>query len=517
MISCSRSCHSVRSLFRLDVDGKVQVQDLAMKTLRFTSIIARLCLVSIAFLPTLATVQAASATWDLNPVSGDWNTAENWTPNTVPNGPSDTATFGVSNITDVSLSDAIEVEGIIFNPGANPYTVTATNLTISGTGITNNSGATQNFVTNNDSFPLIFTHSATAGSGTVFTNNRGRIEFDDSARAGTATFITNGNGSITIFFDQATSDSATFITNSGGTTFPGKAANATLITNSGGSTYFGFDDRAENATLIANGGVIIFDSGSTGGTGRVELFGNGLLDLPNAFGISLGSIEGDGQVELGDFVLTVGSNNLSTVFGGVIKDEVSEGGAGTLKKVGSGALTLSSKNIYEGGTVVLEGTLILASEIASATGAGPVDVKGGTLSGTGTIFGAVTVGTGSGSGAILDPGNGTTPGTLTIQNHLILHDDATCAVLFNSDTPASDQVTAKGIRIRNASVLFQDDGTALLPPGTTFTIINNIGARRIKGTFTNLPDGSIITIGSNNFQASYSGGDGNDLTLTVVL
>ena len=225
MISRSRSCHSVRSLFRLDVDGKVQVQDLAMKTLRFTSIIARLCLVSIAFLPTLATVQAASATWDLNPVSGDWNTAENWTPNTVPNGPSDTATFGVSNITDVSLSDAIEVEGIIFNPGANPYTVTATNLTISGTGITNNSGATQNFVTNNDSFPLIFTHSATAGSGTVFTNNRGRIEFDDSARAGTATFITNGNGSITIFFDQATSDSATFITNSGGTTFPGKAAN----------------------------------------------------------------------------------------------------------------------------------------------------------------------------------------------------------------------------------------------------------------------------------------------------
>ena len=249
----------------------------------------------------------------------------------------------------------------------------------------------------------------------------------------------------------------------------------------------------------------------------MELFGNGLLYLPNAFGISLGSIEGDGQVELGDFVLTVGSNNLSTVFGGVIKDEVSEGGAGTLKKVGSGALTLSSKNIYGGGTVVLEGTLILASEIASATGAGPVDVKGGTLSGTGTIFGAVTVGTGSGSGAILDPGNGTTPGTLTIQNHLIFHDDATCTVLLNSDTPASDQVTAKGIRIRNASILFQDGGTALLPPGTTFTIINNIGARRIKGTFTNLPDGSIITIGSNNFQASYSGSDGNDLTLTVVL
>ena len=30
---------------------------------------------------------AISAQWDLNPISGDWNTAENWTPTTIPNGP----------------------------------------------------------------------------------------------------------------------------------------------------------------------------------------------------------------------------------------------------------------------------------------------------------------------------------------------------------------------------------------------------------------------------------------------
>ena len=38
----------------------------------------------------------------------------------------------------------------------------------------------------------------------------------------------------------------------------------------------------------------------------------------------------------------------------------------------------------------------------------------------------------------------------------------------------------------------------------------------IAGTFANLSDGASITIGSNTFQASYEGGDGNDLTLTVV-
>ena len=48
------------------------------------------------------------------------------------------------------------------------------------------------------------------------------------------------------------------------------------------------------------------------------------------------------------------------------------------------------------------------------------------------------------------------------------------------------------------------------------TLISNTSATPISGTFSNLPDGSIVTINGNNFQASYSGGDGNDLTLTVV-
>ena len=52
--------------------------------------------------------------------------------------------------------------------------------------------------------------------------------------------------------------------------------------------------------------------------------------------------------------------------------------------------------------------------------------------------------------------------------------------------------------------------------GTTFTAISNTAATPIAGTFANLPDGSIITTKGNKFPASYEGGDGNDLTLTVV-
>jgi len=55
-----------------------------------------------------------------------------------------------------------------------------------------------------------------------------------------------------------------------------------------------------------------------------------------------------------------------------------------------------------------------------------------------------------------------------------------------------------------------------LTSGTVLSAISNTSADPISGTFSNLPDGGTITVGSNIFQANYEGGDGNDLTLTVV-
>ena len=47
-------------------------------------------------------------------------------------------------------------------------------------------------------------------------------------------------------------------------------------------------------------------------------------------------------------------------------------------------------------------------------------------------------------------------------------------------------------------------------------MIDNTAAITIAGTFSNFADGSTVTVGNNTFQADYQGGDGNDLTLTVV-
>ncbi len=64
------------------------------------------------------------------------------------------------------------------------------------------------------------------------------------------------------------------------------------------------------------------------------------------------------------------------------------------------------------------------------------------------------------------------------------------------------------------SFIALDSGT--LPQGTVLTALQNTAATPISGTFANLADDSTITIGSNTFQADYQGGDGNDLTLTVI-
>ena len=61
-------------------------------------------MVSNALFGVPSAVYASSATWNLNPTSGEWNTAANWTRATVSDSPRDVATFGLSNQTSVVLN-----------------------------------------------------------------------------------------------------------------------------------------------------------------------------------------------------------------------------------------------------------------------------------------------------------------------------------------------------------------------------------------------------------------------------
>ena len=189
---------------------------------------------SLLLLSAKSTTFAGSAAWQTSPSSGDWNTATNWLPTTVPNGPSDTATFAFSNVTDVSLSAITEVNGVVFNPDASAFTITNTPtfpLTISGVGITNNSGITQHFVMDQnesgDGRGINFTNSATAGTATAFSiiggsgayGSAGEMRFLDSSSADHGDFEVFGsyNDSYThgtLYFEgNATAGQGTFTIN----------------------------------------------------------------------------------------------------------------------------------------------------------------------------------------------------------------------------------------------------------------------------------------------------------------
>ena len=186
-----------------------------MKTLILTAIRC-----SLMFLVPTVTY-GISAQWDLDPISGDWDTAANWTPNEVPNGLTDIATFGLSNTAEVSISADTEVNGIIFTPTAtNPYTITASpglTLTISRVGITNNSGLTQNLATVAGG-EMRFANNATAGSNVSISNEGGTTNFFNRSTAASADFDTV-DGS-TNFFNTSTAGSATINLNPNGDTFP---------------------------------------------------------------------------------------------------------------------------------------------------------------------------------------------------------------------------------------------------------------------------------------------------------
>ena len=300
---------------------------------------------------------------------------------------------------------------------------------------------------------------------------------------------------------------------------PGVTNNSGVIQNfdvdNGGAIMFMNNASAGNLTTYSVHGLqtidFLFDS-STGGTSSVVLDG-GTLDISahDPPGVPIGSLQGDtGSVLLGGNKLTVGTNNTSTSFDGVIS-----GTGGSLTKVGTGTLTLGGANTYTGGTTVNASTLLLQRNgNASNTGTGNVTVTAGTIGGDGIVAGNLTIGNGSGAPANIlvhwDDG-------FTAKKKLTFRSDGVYDWHVNSDELAFGTITARGVTIAiGAQFLASDVGTGTLPQGMVLTIIKNTSQSPISGTFSNLPDGTDLIVGANTIRISYHGGNsGRDLTGTV--
>jgi hypothetical protein len=329
-----------------------------MKTKRKTTAHIVHCIASALLVLTAQTSLAGSARWLLFPQDSAWENLSNWTPGGPPNGPSDTATFGPSSQRDVDISSSVELNNIVFTSDSDSFRLMISpppclgcsggpggELIFNGSGIASDSSALQTFVT----------------------GYLGQIIFNNTSTAGGATIINSGN---TIFNDSSSAGSA-------------------ILVGSGGSD------------LYPNG-QIFFNGTSNGGTARVAIYfgypshnAAGFLDIRHhQSGVTIGSIEGDGDVFLGANDLTVGTNNLYTTFSGSISNN---GHRGSLAKVGSGVLTFQNNNCIADtvGLVLVSGSPIkldftdppdvIASLVVDGVSQ-PPGIYGGPVSGAPHIF-----------------------------------------------------------------------------------------------------------------------------------
>ena len=323
-----------------------------------------------------------SATWLSSPSNGDWTDAANWTVGGPPNSASDVATFSSSSLLSISISAITETNSILFNLGASAYTIKATpafSLTVSGAGITNNSGIAQNFVADSDASGnvgyIFFSGSATAGSSTII-RNKGGAAFPSNAFGGSTQFLGNsaaGGASIinqSAVIGNAVGGYTMFLENS-------SAANAT-ITNErtnvpaagGGFTQFHDFSTAGHATLVNQGGNVgdrgytSFFENSTAGSATFTAEG-----ASSNTGAS-GKVEFQGEAHAGNAVFTAKGAAVAAqpAAGGLIRFL-------TNSSAENGSFTINGGEVTSGA-----GAIALLSTTSTA-GNGTFNLAGGALSG----------------------------------------------------------------------------------------------------------------------------------------
>ena len=394
----------------------------------------------------------------------------------------------------------------------------------------------------------MFENSATAGSNALYSCD-GTIHFVDSSNAGKSTFVFSGGtvqghgGGGADFRDSSSAADATFIVEAGTVAgasggivvfFDGQvsAGNATIIANGGtianakGGEVTFFAILPSEPTIICHGGVnggtgaeLMFFEGTPGNLAHVRLNGDAFMDMSIAGDVTIGSLAGNGLVDLGDFTLTVGGNNQNTLFSGLLDQINTEGFDAGLKKVGSGTLRLSHDNMFKGGITIAGGAVVMENQSWLSFWIGRC---GGSRRRPGRRRNHRRSGRhrhrqrpGSfprpwaGSQYTKDPYH---PEDTHLQSRWEL-----TLWKVNTKKATADQVVANGVTIESGAQFdFNSIGSQKLTTGEVFTAINNTATTPISGTFSNLADGTVIDVGVNRFQVSYSGGDGNDLTLKVV-
>lgn len=343
-------------------------------------------------------------------------------------------------------------------------------------------GSSLTVIQNNTAANLVFNAPVTQAAGTAST----------LAKAGAGVLVLAGdnafNGALTI------NQGGVQIGNAGAT---GSIPASSNVVNQGSLRF----NRTGNVTFTN----VISGSGSVSqlGSGEVVLSGNntftGPLGLSNGIltfsspanlgnGTEVNFTGGALRWATGNTLDLSGLRTLSFGAGGggidtngqdiVFASPVGAAGAGGIRKLGAGSLTLQAGSGFQGENTVSAGTLLLANASGSATGSGNITVSAGAvLAGTGTAAGVATLG----NNAVVAPGSGGV-GTLTLGG-LTLNTGSVLNLEFGASS--NDQVAttvSNGLTINGGGVnLLAEGGTSALSAPGTYNLLQYSGTVQGSG------------------------------------
>lgn len=253
--------------------------------------------------------------------------------------------------------------------------------------------------------------TATGNSGISADGSTTGVTLEGSLDITAATFTSTGNNNLNTLAGPITGAAGNLVT---------AGNNATLVIN-GTATYGG-------STLVGDNSFLrLGPTGTLPPAGGIEI--NGGLTIRNTVGwVHSGPITGDGT---GVINLNTGTNaTLAGPISGITSlnanntgtdatvSGIISGGASVNVQSQGGILRLTGSNTYSGPTTIATlGTLVVNGNQSDATGA--IALNGGTLAGSGTLGGTVTIA----AAGNLSPGNpapGNAVGTLSIGGGLHL-------------------------------------------------------------------------------------------------
>lgn len=313
------------------------------------------------------------------------------------------------------------------------------------------------------------------------------------------------------------------------------------LTSTFGSSEFDgtIEFRDYGIAVLVNDGAYLRLNGNISHAADVYISGEGTLAMgsTNSFSGVVYILNGvveilvDGALGLDRFGTTVGPGgvlsfvgvdyntreSIRTVGGGIIREEgkSSFGGLITLEEDSAidarGVFTLNGNGaIYGNSKLSLIGSGLIVFT-ADNSYDGDTAVNEGALGGTGSLTSDIFVE----SNATILPGGEGAPGIFTTTGSTRFTYGSYFAVEIMGPTAGQhhDQFVTNGITIDGA---FLEVNTYFEGPDRTeIVIISNTGGA-VVGTFAGLDEGECIVLGDVIYQVSYVGGDGNDVSLTIV-